>query len=114
MHKLLIALLGSTALVLAGCQGGSNVKSGTKADATTKPAVSAEAKAAVEKAEADTKAAQAKNSLWTTAQDALKKAKEAAAKGDSANAIKFAKIASEHAALGMQQQSYPVLSLTTK
>lgn len=114
MHKLLIALLSSTALVLAGCQGGANVKSGLNADATTKPAVSAEAKAAIEKAEADTKAAQAKNALWTTAQDALKKAKEAADKGDSANAIKFAKIASEHAALGIQQQSYPVLSLTTK
>lgn len=114
MHKLLIALLGSMALVLAGCQGGANVKSDKKAEAPAKPALSAEAKAAVEKAEADTKAAQAKNSLWTTAQDALKKAKEAADKGDSANAIKFAKVASEHAALGMQQQSYPMLGLTTK
>lgn len=112
MHKLLIALLGSTALVLAGCQGGANVKSDTKAEAPAKPALSAEAKAAVEKAEADVKAAQAKNALWTTAQDALKKAKEAADKGDSANAMKFAKTASEHAALGMQQQSYPVLGLT--
>lgn len=70
--------------------------------------VSEEASQALSKAEADVKQAKAKGALWTTATDALKKAKEAAAKGDSATTLKLSKNASDQARLGMEQLNYPL------
>lgn len=102
--QMLIALATAGLLVLGGCQ--TTPAQPDKAAAT--PALSDEAKAALAKAEADVKAASAKGALWTTADAALKAAKEAAAKGDSAAVIKNAKLASEHAALGLAQKSYPL------
>lgn len=102
MHKLLIALA-SAVVLLVGCQGGAAVKS----DSAAKAAISDEANKALVQAEADVKAAKAAGHLWTTADQALKDAKEAAAKGDSAAVIKNAKTASEQAKLGAGQASYP-------
>src|SRR5512135_2759529 len=97
MQKLLFALI-SAGLIALGC---------AEAMANDAPVISDEAKQALSKAEADVKEAQAKDALWTTAQDALKKAKEAADKGDSAAVIKDSHKASEHAQLGIKQLSYP-------
>lgn len=97
MQKLLLALISAGLIAL----GSANVM------ADEAPALSDEAKQALSKAEADVKEAQAKKALWTTAQDALKKAKEAAGKGDSAAVVKESHKASEQAQLGIKQLSYP-------
>lgn len=107
MHKILIALATFGVALLAGCQGSSAVKPEAPAAEAAKPALSDEAKQALAKAEADVKEAKAQKSLWTTAEDSLKKAKDAAAKGDSAATLKFSKTASEQARLGLSQKSYP-------
>ena len=70
--------------------------------------VSDEASQALSKALADVKQAKAKGSLWTTTEDALKKAKEAAAKGDSTTTLKLSKTASEQAHLSVEQLKYPL------
>lgn len=70
--------------------------------------VSEEASQALSKAEAEVKQAKAKGSLWTTTEDALKKAKEAAAKGDSATTLKLSKTVSEQAHLSLEQMNYPL------
>jgi murein lipoprotein len=103
LKQILIALAATSALTLAGCQS-------TPPAQASGGAISEEAKAALAKAEADVKAADAKKALWTTAQDALKAAKDAAAKGDSAATIKNAKVASDHAKMGTDQKAYPVMS----
>jgi murein lipoprotein len=100
-------------LLLGGCQSSGTAKPDLPAAATpvaetAKPALPEEARQALAKAEADVKEAKAQNALWTTAQDALKKAQEAAAKGDSAATLKFSKTASEHARLGLAQKGYPL------
>lgn len=100
MRKLLFALFSAAALTLGS----------VNAMANDAPALSDEAKQALSKAETDVKEAQAKDALWTTAQDALKKAKESAVKGDSAMVIKESHLASEHAQLGIKQLSYPPTS----
>jgi murein lipoprotein len=102
--QILIALAAAGVLALAGCQSAPPAT-------TAAPAVSDEAKAALAKAEADVKAAGAKNALWTTAEDALKAAKDAAGKGDSAAVISNAKKASDHAKMGLDQKAYPVMSV---
>lgn len=70
--------------------------------------VSEEASQALSKAEADVKQAKAKGSLWTTTAGDLKKAKEAAAKGDSATTLKLSKTVSEQAHLSLEQLNYPL------
>lgn len=101
--QILVALATAGLLALTGCQ-----TAPTQPTAAATPTLTDEAKAALAKAEADVKAADAKGALWTTAEDALKAAQEAAKKGDSAAVIKNAKTASEHAALGIAQKSYPL------
>lgn len=108
LKQILIALTATSALTLAGCQ--SAPPAAPTAQATV-PALSDEAKAALAKAEADVKAANAKNALWTTADDALKAAKDAATQGDSAGTIKAAKTASDHAKMGMDQKAYPLMGI---
>lgn len=102
---LIAALCG---LMLGGCQGSSMVKPEAKPAEAAKPALSDEASQALAKAEADIKEAKARKALWTTAESALKKAQEAAAKADSAATLKNAKAASELARLGIAQLSYPL------
>ena len=107
MHKILIALATAGLVSLAGCQGGAAVKTEAPSQAQ-KPAISEEASKALAQAGADVKAAQAQKALWVTAEDALKKAKEAAEKGDSAAVIKHSKTASDQAKLGISQLQYPI------
>lgn len=118
MQKIMIALAGAGMLALTGCGGNMPVKpeapqAPAKVQAEEKKAqLTEEAKQALAKAEADVKAAKAKNALWTTAQDALKKAKEAADKFDSTAVIHHANTASEHAQLGIAQSQLPPTTIS--
>ncbi|OIP19098.1 MAG: hypothetical protein AUK53_00550 [Betaproteobacteria bacterium CG2_30_59_46] len=111
MRNFMISFVAFGALLLGGCQNNGMARpdpsAATPATEATKPALSAEARQALAKAETDVKEAKTKKALWTTAEGALKKAKEAAAKGDSAATLKFSKIASDQAHLGMKQLNYP-------
>jgi murein lipoprotein len=109
MSKVLLALTSAALLTLSGCAD-MGAKPADKA-AAAKPAISAEAQAALTAAQADVKAAKAKNALWTTAEDALKAAEAAAATGDSATVLKQAKHASDHVHKGMAQLNYPMLKV---
>ncbi|OJW57111.1 MAG: hypothetical protein BGO60_12925 [Thiobacillus sp. 65-1059] len=115
MSKVLLALTSVALLGLAGCSGlYVNQPSGqpaTKAAEPAKASISAEAQAALTAAQADVKAAKAKNALWTTAEGALKAAETAAEKGDSAAVLKQAKLASDQAKKGLAQLDYPVLKI---
>ncbi len=71
------------------------------------PPLSPAAEQALAKARADVQSAVVHKSLWTTAEEALKKAQEAAAKGDSNEVLKQSAIASEQALLGIEQTRYP-------
>jgi murein lipoprotein len=112
MRNTLITIIAFGSLLLGGCQSGGTTKADSSAASpaaeAAKPALSEEARQALAKAEADVKEAKAQKSLWTTAEAALKKAKEAAAKGDSAATLKFSKTASEYVRLGLAQKSYPL------
>jgi len=101
---LLIAAAVASMLSLAACQ----------TPAPAKAELNDEAKIALAWAESDVKTAQAQGALWTTAEIALKAAKAAAAKGDSAAAIKNAKTASTHAKLGIEQKKLPLMTLGSK
>lgn len=100
---LLIAAAVAGMLSLAGCQ--------SAPPAPAKAELNDEAKIALAWAESDVKTAQSQGALWTTANNALKAAKEAAEKGDSAAVIKNAKTASTHAKLGIEQKKLPLLTL---
>ena len=109
MSKVLLALTSAALLGLSGCADMQTKTSDKPAEA--KATISAEAQAALTTAQADVKAAKAKNALWTTAESALKAAEEAAAKGDSATVLKQAKLASDHVKKGMAQLDYPLLKV---
>lgn len=113
MRNTLVTIISFGFLLLGGCQSSGTAKLDSSAAATpaaeaAKPAPSEEARQALAKAEADVKEAKTQKALWTTAEEALKKAQEAAAKGDSAATLKFSKTASEQARLGLMQKSYPL------
>ncbi|MDD5241246.1 MAG: hypothetical protein PHG47_05915 [Sulfuricella sp.] len=107
MYNKFIPLAILCSLLLGGCQGSGAVKPEAVTSEAAKPALSEEARQALAKAEADIKEARTKKALWTTAENSLKKAKEAATKADSAAVLKHAKAASEQARLGLAQLSYP-------
>ena len=102
MNKLMIALFGATVLVLSGCAGTTQV-----ASTPAKPALSADAQAALTQAKADVASAKKQKALWTTAESALKTAEEAAKTADNAVVIKNAKSASTLAQLGIAQTRLP-------
>lgn len=106
MKKSLLAIVAGGLLVLSACQ-----TTPPPPAATAKTEISDEAKNALAWAEADVKDAAKANALWTTADNALKAAKEAAAKGDSAATIKNAKTASAQAKLGLEQKKYPLVKI---
>ena len=103
MQKSFLAVVVAGMLYLSACQ--------TTPTAVAKPEINDEAKIALSWAESDVKDAAKAGGLWTTAQDSLKAAKEAAAKGDSANTIKNAKNASAQAKLGQGQKKYPLVKI---
>ena len=102
--QILIAAAMVGMLSLGGCQT-------APPPAPAKAALNDEAQIALAWAESDVKSAQSQGALWTTAENALKTAKEAAAKGDSAAVIKSAKTASAHAKLGIEQKKLPLLTV---
>jgi uncharacterized protein YceK len=112
MRKFVIVFASVGLLLLSGCEGSMGTK-GDDEDAAPVAAaakggvVTDEAKQALSKAQADVKAAKAKEALWIPAADALKKAEAAADNGDSGAAIKNAKVASEFSAMGIEQLKYP-------
>lgn len=108
MRIKLIPLAILCGLMLGGCQGTGAAKPEVTTSEAAKPAISAEARQELAKAEIDVKEAKTRKALWTTAEGALKKAQEAAAKADSAATLKHSKMASELAQLGIAQLSYPL------
>ena len=114
MSKVLLALTSVALLSLSGCADLYINKPGgapTKSTEAAKPALSADAQAALTAAQADVKDAKAKNALWTTAEDALKDAEAAAAKGDSAAVIKASTLARSQVSKGLAQLNYPLLKV---
>lgn len=101
MQKPFLVAVAAGIFALSGCQ--------TTPEQAAKPKLSDEAQIALSWAQADVKDAAKAGGLWTVADDALKAAKAAADKGDSANTIKNAKKASELAKLGIGQTKYPLI-----
>jgi hypothetical protein len=71
------------------------------------PADARRAQEAVHQAEDAVRRAQEQRALWTTAQEALERARAAAARGDYPAAIAAARFATQQARLGMEQTRYP-------
>lgn len=109
MSKVLLALTTVALLGLSGCA--TNQTASQTAAEPAKPAISADAKAALTAAQADVKDAKAKNALWTTAENALKAAEAAAEKGDSETVLKQSKLARDHVQKGLAQLNYPMLKV---
>ena len=63
---------------------------------------------AVEEAEAVMKRANAERALWTSAEDAMRRARRALQEGRAAVAIEQAHLARKQAELGIAQKSYPL------
>jgi len=111
-HILLITLSAATLLAMTGCASEKAATTSSSAPAATAaPAISSNAQAALGKAQTAVKEAKAKYALWTTAENALNAAEEAAQKGDSEGVMKNAKTAEEQAHLGMEQAKLPPLEL---
>ena len=110
MRNSLFALMAASLLTLGGCATQTETTAPKAAEAA-KPAISADAQAALSAAQAAAQDAKAKGALWTTAENALKAAEAAAEKGDSEGVIKNAKTASDQVKLGLEQAKYPTLQL---
>lgn len=115
MSKVLLALTSAALLGLSACADTNANKASSAPEAkpteAAKPAINAEAQQALDAAQAAVKDARGKNALWTTADNALKAAEAAAAKGDSAAVLKQAKLASDHVQKGLAQLNYPMLKV---
>ena len=66
------------------------------------------AAAAVEEAEAVMNEANAERALWTSAEDAMRRARRALQEGNTTVAIEQAHLARKQAELGIAQKSYPL------
>lgn len=77
------------------------------ADENTPPAAEL-AQSAIADAQAAVLHATALNALWTSAEEALKQARMAMREGNLAMAIEQARIAQQHAELGIGQTRYPL------
>lgn len=111
MSKVLLALTSVALLGLSGCADLQPTQPPAKAAEPAKISISAEAQAALTAAKAEAKDAKAKNALWTTAENALKAADEAAAKGDSDTVMKQVKLARDHIQKGLAQMNYPMIKV---
>jgi predicted metal-dependent hydrolase len=65
------------------------------------------AASAVAEAEAAVKRAGVRRALWTSAEDALRKARRALQEGNTTAALEQARLAQMQSALGIAQQDYP-------
>lgn len=115
MSRILLALTSAALLGLSACADLDTNKTSSAGSArpteSAKPAISAEASAALAAAQAAVKDAKSKNALWTTAESALKAAEGAATRGDSDTVMKQAKRASSDAQKGLAQLNYPMLKV---
>jgi hypothetical protein len=100
-----VTLAALLALFVAGCAGAP--KQAAAPAEPAKPALSEEAKAALAQAEADAKAAKAAYTFWVPAENALKKAQDAAKEADSATVLKQAKVVSDLCKISALQPNYP-------
>ena len=66
------------------------------------------AKVAIASAERAVAAARAQKALWTSAEDALRRAERAMEGGDAAAALEHARFATGQAQLGLAQKQYPL------
>ncbi len=66
------------------------------------------AEAAIDEAQAAVERAAAEHALWTSAEDALRRARSALQDGNAPLAIDLARIAQKHSELGIAQKSYPL------
>ena len=80
---------------------------GGQALATNQADAAQRAHAAVVEARNAVESATRKGALWTTAQDALKRAEEALAQKDYVAAERLAQFAAQQARLGVEQLGYP-------
>ncbi|CAN0373054.1 unnamed protein product, partial [Phaeothamnion confervicola] len=67
-----------------------------------------EAQVAVAAAQTAVERAAAENALWTSAEDALRKARRALQDGAPELAVEQARIAQKHSELGIAQKDYPL------
>ena len=65
------------------------------------------AEGAIAEAEAAVRQAHAERALWTSAEDALRKARRALREGDTTMAVKQARFAKTQSELGIAQRNYP-------
>lgn len=75
--------------------------------ASEKPDASS-AEVAIAEAEAAVKQVSARRALWTSAEDALRRARRALQEGNVAMAIEQARIAQKQSELGIAQKDYPL------
>lgn len=75
--------------------------------ASEKPGASG-AELAIAEAEAAVTEAGTRRALWTSAEDALRRARRALQEGDAAMAIEQARIAQKQSELGIAQKDYPL------
>lgn len=68
----------------------------------------ANAEVAIAEAAAAVKQASIRRALWTTAEEALRRARRALQEGDAAMAIEQARIAQKQSELGIAQKDYPL------
>jgi len=66
------------------------------------------AEAAVAQAQAAVKLAAEQRALWTSAEDALRKARRALQEGNTAMAVELARFAQKQSELGIAQKGYPL------
>lgn len=89
---------------LAGC---ATTAQTAPAETVAPKGISAEAANLLAQAEADIAYARAKFALWTTAENALAAARDAALRGDSMEVMRQAGFASSQVRLGIEQLDYP-------
>ncbi len=94
------------AMALAGC-GQAPTRAVEAPKDSVSPAISEEAREALARAEADVEAARTQFALWTTAEAALRQARDAAKAGDSGTVIQQSRFVAEQVKGGMAQLSYP-------
>lgn len=99
-----LAVTGLVFMYLTGC---ATTGPAAPAETATPKAISAEAASLLAQAETDIAYARAKFALWTTAENALTAARDAAARGDSAETIRHAQFATDQVKLGIKQLDYP-------
>jgi hypothetical protein len=99
MH-MIACIVAAFAIAAAACASGVAAGSAQKLNADV-------ARAAIAQAERAVRRSEAQRMLWTTAEEALRRARRAFEDGDLAAAVAQARTAREHADLAIAQKRYP-------